>query len=100
MFEVVPRDMIRTVQRVVKFIFEQVKLCTEKAIGADEIFPLFLCVLIHSQLAEVENYIIFLNNFLSTEEKMGEAGYCLVTLEAAFQHLNTMNLSEFAQNLV
>ncbi len=68
-------------------------------------FPLFLCVVIQAQIDNLDTHIAFLNNLLSEDDKMGEAGYCLVTLEgkaclssltvaAAFYHIATMKSVE------
>jgi hypothetical protein len=78
--ELTPRDMIRLIQSVLKLLFDTVQKFTGKVIGADEMFPLFLCVLIRSNMNDIANYIKFLDNFLTSDEKLGESGYCLVTL--------------------
>ena len=78
--ELVPRDMIRVIQAVLKMLFDIVQKSTGKVIGADEMFPLFLCVLIRTNMYDIADYIKFLDNFLTSDEKLGESGYCLVTL--------------------
>ena len=74
--------MVRVIQRVLKYLFDIVHQVTSKMIGADEMFPLFLYILIRSRMSSnVHLYLKFMNNFLTSGEKMGEGGYCLVTLE-------------------
>jgi hypothetical protein len=92
-YELVPRDMLRIVQSVLKILFETVLDHTNKPAGADELFPLFLCVLIHSQISDLDKYIAFLSSFLTPTEKIGEPGYCLVTLEGIIYSNDTYVLT-------
>jgi hypothetical protein len=56
---------------------------------ADELFPLFVYVILHSDLkaAELTELILYLHHFLADAYKLGEGGYCLVTLEAAVRQI-------------
>jgi len=86
-FEMNPRDMMTVVQQVMKELYTMLRSICGQDIGADELFPAVVVMMIHSNIPELHRYIRFLHKFLSDNDKFGECGYCLITIEAAMVHI-------------
>ena len=82
--------MMHVFQDVLQKLYQIIFSITNQTVGADELFPMTVLLLIHSDVPELMRYMNFLHLFLSSEEKMGETGYCLITFEAAITHLLQM----------
>jgi len=108
-YQLVPIDMVYTVQKVLTKIISIIQSIAgmSKDIGADDIFPVFIFILIFSNIGkypyttprgEIEvsiiHYLQILFDFLSDSEFRGEAGYCVVTLQAAVRHITDMEIVE------
>ncbi|PRP84354.1 hypothetical protein PROFUN_07655 [Planoprotostelium fungivorum] len=108
-FQLVPIDMIHIIQKVLTSIIGIIHHIAgpQREVGADDIFPVFIYLLVWSTIGKhtyytnkgrkeisVHHYIQLLNDFMTEGEFRGEAGYCLVTLEAAVRHLTDMEIEE------
>ncbi|GAM22469.1 hypothetical protein SAMD00019534_056440 [Acytostelium subglobosum LB1] len=62
------------------------------ALGADELFPLFVFVLIHSEVIGCSSFVVsLLQHFtLNDLETGGEFGWCSASFHAAIAHLNQL----------
>jgi hypothetical protein len=77
----VPLDAAMVLKETLEVLFKDVQKYTNSVIGADELFPAFVAVVIHSDVPELYRYLKFLHCFLSEHDKTGEVAYCLITLE-------------------
>lgn len=82
--------MIYKIQVVIRKLFKLAQvLFKSQDIGAEELFPLFVLCLIHCDIANLSHYISYIESYLTESQKLGEAGYCLVTLKAAYHYVIT-----------
>jgi hypothetical protein len=82
--------MARCVQRTLLSIQTTAKEYVGRSLGADDMLPLFIFVLINSNILNFFQVVGYMSDFLTESEKIGEPGYCLVTFEAAGRHVLNM----------
>ncbi|CAM9973907.1 unnamed protein product [Discosporangium mesarthrocarpum] len=63
-------------------------------LGADELLPVFIYVLVNSSLEEPALLALVLETLCDPTKVIGEAGFCLATLSAALKHLTTIGSAE------
>eukprot|EP01117_Protostelium_nocturnum_P007667 TRINITY_DN2751_c1_g2_i1.p1 TRINITY_DN2751_c1_g2~~TRINITY_DN2751_c1_g2_i1.p1 ORF type:complete len:838 (+),score=216.71 TRINITY_DN2751_c1_g2_i1:155-2668(+) len=113
-YQLTPIDMIFAIQKVLTQIVRIIKSIAQdkdKDVGADDIFPLFLYILLFSCIGThtfksingpieitIWHYVQFMNDFLTDNELRGEAGYCFVTLQAALRHITDIEI-EFEEGI-
>lgn len=78
--------LLSLAKTITKLYKEEHADCTEP-FGADDMFPVFLYIIVNSDLTYVLALSLELQIFCDSEKKLGEMGYYLATLEAALDHL-------------
>ena len=63
---------------------------SETHLGADDFLPIFIYVVVHSNIDRPLSLLSLLDNICNSISKQGEAGYYLATFEAACTHLKMM----------
>jgi hypothetical protein len=64
----------------------------QQALGADDLFPIFIYVVVQSRLPGIWAMNQELQQLCDPDRAFSEAGYYLATLEACLSHLLTMNI--------
>ena len=80
--------------------------CAPVALGADDLLPLFIWIVLRSQSPRLHSNCAYIHAFLSPVRLMGQEGYCLVNLESATAFLTdivpeslNMDPAEFSRQL-
>jgi hypothetical protein len=84
--------VIHDTMRAIHAIASQTRIT---AIGADDLFPIWLYVTIHSDIMHYHEYFTFMQHFAFDDENMTQLGYCLTTFAAALHHISSVNLADF-----
>jgi hypothetical protein len=92
-----PFDKIEAILQVSKnllTLFQQEHPNSEKPIGADELLPIFIYIVVQAQLPN----LVIINHELQTlcdqDRVMSETGYYLATLQASISHILDANLEK------
>ena len=59
-------------------------------LGADDLFPMWLYITIHSNISRLHSHLCFMEYFATPEESMTQFGYCLTTFQACVAHINSV----------
>lgn len=85
-----PHDRLHALLLVAKqipFLFLQEHVGVDKPFGADEFLPIFIYILVKSQLQHIFALNEELQGLCDPDNRMSETGYYLATFEASIQHL-------------
>jgi Vacuolar sorting protein 9 (VPS9) domain len=88
-FYAMPGDAIACAQRAMQRVTELGQRFASAPLAADDIFPLFLFVVVHAHLPAVHEHLHYFDAFSSATRHMGPLGYSLTTLEAAVSHITS-----------
>jgi hypothetical protein len=61
------------------------------ALGADDFLPVFILVVLRSQLPRLYSDCYYIQSFLNPIRLMSKKGYCLVNLQSAIEFLMNMD---------
>lgn len=67
------------------------------ALGADDFLPIFIIVVLRSQLPRLYSNCSYIQSFLNPIRLMSQKGYCLVNLQSALEFL--MNVDGESLNM-
>jgi len=93
-YQQAPSDYLMVIHDTMKEIHTIVSTYRMTAVGADDLFPIWLYVTIHSSVVHVHRYLTFMQHFAFDDENMTQMGYCLTTFAAAVHHICNLDLSE------
>ena len=66
-------------------------------LGADDLFPLWIYITIHADVAELHSHLHYMDQFATPEENITQLGYCLTTFQGEsfpFPHVLSPPLSD------
>jgi len=88
----IPFDSIMALVRACKtipFLFLREHPNTNLVLGADDFFPIFIFILSHTEISNLDLIVEIMSLVVDPEKKMSEMGYYLATLGATVEHLKT-----------
>jgi len=68
-------------------LYEKEHRDNQSALGADDFLPIFIYVLVKTQILEIALINEEIQALCDSDSRMSEAGYYLATLEASIQHI-------------
>jgi hypothetical protein len=89
-----PRDKMICVLNSCKIINSLLTNSTDKAVGADEFFPLLAFIVIAGRPPNLYSNLQFIRRFRNPDKLNGEAGYYFTTLNGAVEFAQSMGLKE------
>ena len=84
-------EMLLNISKDIPILFQKEHPDMLTPLGADEFLPIFIYILIQSNLTNILLMNLELQNFIDNELKFGEIGYYLATFEASIQHIYDFN---------
>ena len=69
------------------------KIPSKKILGADAFLPIFIYVIVQSQLKNIIYIKEILNGLCETNKKLSETGYYIASFEAALFHIQNMSVN-------
>jgi len=94
-FQIVPADMLMVLYRTMEQIHAIAKSNIGGDLGADDLFPIWLYITIHSNVSLIHSHLCYMDHFATPEESMTQLGYCLTTFQACVAHIRTVDTSQF-----
>ena len=91
-YNMIPFDSIMALVRACKtipFLFLREHPNTNLVLGADDFFPIFIFILSHTEISNLDLIVEIMSLVVDPEKKMSEMGYYLATLGATVEHLKT-----------
>ena len=78
--------MLMVLYRTMQMIHETARKRVGGDLGADDLFPVWVYICIHSNFVQLHSYICYMENFSSPEERITQLGYCLTTFQGFFYY--------------